>query len=94
MHIIFLLSSIGYLLAVYLDFDSFQALSAADRAGLYNDVFALADAALLNYTVALDFSSNLANESDYVPWNSVSTVLANMQGLLASTDAYSPFKVN
>lgn len=70
-----------------------QGLNAADRAGLYNDVFALANAGLLSYTIALNFSCNLANESDYVPWNTMSTTFINILRLLASTDAYQPFKV-
>ncbi|XP_050691073.1 glutamyl aminopeptidase-like [Eriocheir sinensis] len=69
-----------------------KALKASDRAGLYSDVFALADAALINYTVALDFSRNVANESDYVPWYSMATAFSNLQPLLASTDANLPFK--
>lgn len=69
-----------------------QGLTAADRAGLYNDVFAMANARLLNYSVALDFSRNLAGESDYVPWNTMSSNLINIMRLLASTEAYQPFK--
>ena len=71
-----------------------QALSPADRAGLYSDVFALADAGLLNYTVALDFSRNLASESDYVPWDAMTTTFVVLQRLLASSDAYQSFKVD
>uniref|UniRef100_A0A0P4WBK7 Aminopeptidase n=1 Tax=Scylla olivacea TaxID=85551 RepID=A0A0P4WBK7_SCYOL len=69
-----------------------QALSAADRAGLYSDVFALADAGLLSYTVPLDFSRNLASESDYVPWDAMTATFVDIQRLLASSDAYQPFK--
>ena len=71
-----------------------QTLNAADRAGLYNDVFAMADAGLLTYTVALDFSLNLASENDYVPWNSMLSTFVIIQKLLASTEAYQPFKVD
>ncbi|XP_045115492.1 glutamyl aminopeptidase-like isoform X2 [Portunus trituberculatus] len=69
-----------------------QALSTADRAGLYSDVFALADAGLLSYTVPLDLSRNLASESDYVPWDAMTATFVGIQRLLASSDAYQSFK--
>ncbi|KAG0729837.1 Glutamyl aminopeptidase [Chionoecetes opilio] len=71
---------------------SSQTLNAADRTSLYSDVFAMADAGHLAYTVALDFSHNLASESDYVPWNAMATTFINIMKRLESTEAYKPFK--
>nr|XP_045618493.1 glutamyl aminopeptidase-like isoform X1 [Procambarus clarkii] len=68
-----------------------KVVGTAERAGLYNDIFALADAALVDYSVALDFSRGLASETDYVPWDSVINHLITMERLLAETDVYQPF---
>lgn len=68
-----------------------KLLGTADRASLYNDIFALADAALVDYCVALDFSRNLSSETDYVPWDSVSSQLIIMERLLMETNAHQPF---
>lgn len=68
-------------------------MGTADRANLYNDVFALADAALLDYTVALNFSRTLVSEAEYVPWTGVKGNLRSMQRLLETTPAFQPFTV-
>ncbi|KAG7172427.1 Glutamyl aminopeptidase-like 3 [Homarus americanus] len=70
-----------------------KVVGTAERANLYNDVFALADAALVDYSVALNFSRGLASETDYVPWDSVYTHLIVMTRLLAETKACQPFQV-
>ncbi|KAK4308314.1 hypothetical protein Pmani_019995 [Petrolisthes manimaculis] len=68
-----------------------KLLGTADRANLYNDVFALADAALLDYTVALNFSRTLVSETEYVPWTGVRGNLIIMQRLLETTQTRQPF---
>ncbi|XP_069936236.1 glutamyl aminopeptidase isoform X1 [Cherax quadricarinatus] len=68
-----------------------KLVGTADRASLYSDVFALANADLLHYSVALNFSRGLVSETDYVPWDSVYEHLIAMGTLLAETDAYKPF---
>lgn len=68
-----------------------KLVATADRASLYSDVFALANADLLHYSVALNFSRGLVSETDYVPWDSVYEHLIAMGTLLAETDAYKPF---
>ncbi|CAH1964992.1 unnamed protein product [Acanthoscelides obtectus] len=44
--------------------------SAADRANLIDDAFSLCRAGILNASVALDLSTYLINEKEYVPWAS------------------------
>ncbi|NXW42897.1 AMPE aminopeptidase, partial [Nyctiprogne leucopyga] len=67
--------------------------SAADRAGILDDVFALARAGLVNYSVPLELTKYLINESDYLPWHRVIssvTYLANM--LEDDTNLYPRFQ--
>ncbi|KAJ6640396.1 Glutamyl aminopeptidase, partial [Pseudolycoriella hygida] len=59
-----------------------NALSIADRAHLINDVFSLAEATLIDYDVALELTSYLTNESEYVPWSVASTNLLNLKSRL------------
>lgn len=60
----------------------------ADRAHLLNDVFALADANLVSYDIALDMTKYLAKESDFVPWYVAATKLQALQGNLMQTEIY------
>ncbi|NXG44487.1 AMPE aminopeptidase, partial [Psilopogon haemacephalus] len=58
-----------------------SSLSAADRAGILDDAFSLARAGLVNYSVPLQLTKYLTNETDYLPWHRVIssvTYLANM----------------
>ncbi|NXS45985.1 AMPE aminopeptidase, partial [Balaeniceps rex] len=55
--------------------------SAADRAGILDDAFSLARPGLVNYSVPLELTKYLTNETDYLPWHRVIssvTYLANM----------------
>ncbi|XP_075149954.1 glutamyl aminopeptidase-like [Haematobia irritans] len=63
--------------------------SSSDRAHLINDVFALADACQLEYSIALDLSKYLKKELDYVPWSVAASRLSALKSLLSSTDVYS-----
>ncbi|XP_057260520.1 glutamyl aminopeptidase [Pezoporus wallicus] len=57
--------------------------SAADRAGILDDVFSLARSGLVNYSVPLELTKYLINETDYLPWHrliSSVTYLTNMLG--------------
>ncbi|NXC51288.1 AMPE aminopeptidase, partial [Penelope pileata] len=45
-----------------------ETFSAADRAGILDDAFSLARAGLLNYSVPLELTRYLTNETDYLPW--------------------------
>ncbi|KAM4672668.1 glutamyl aminopeptidase [Amazona ochrocephala] len=55
--------------------------SAADRAGILDDVFSLARSGLVNYSILLELTKYLINETDYLPWHRVIssvTYLINM----------------
>ncbi|XP_053945390.1 glutamyl aminopeptidase-like isoform X2 [Anastrepha ludens] len=67
--------------------------SNADRAHLINDVFALAAASQLDYSIALNFSKYLEKELDYVPWSVASSSLENLRNLLYYTDSFRDFVV-
>lgn len=60
----------------------------SDRAHLLNDVFSLADANQLSYDIALDMTTYLSQETDFVPWNVAATKLQALQGNLIFTDTY------
>uniref|UniRef100_A0A1B0AGP0 glutamyl aminopeptidase n=1 Tax=Glossina pallidipes TaxID=7398 RepID=A0A1B0AGP0_GLOPL len=68
-----------------------DSFSTADRAHLISDVFALADASQLNYSIALDLSKYLENEVEYVPWSVGVSRLANIRNLVYYTELYSNF---
>ncbi|XP_005148679.2 glutamyl aminopeptidase [Melopsittacus undulatus] len=60
-----------------------KIFSAADRAGILDDVFSLARSGLVNYSVPLKLTKYLINETDYLPWHRVIssvTYLTNMLG--------------
>ncbi|NXK52704.1 AMPE aminopeptidase, partial [Chauna torquata] len=55
--------------------------SAADRAGILDDAFSLARAGLVNYSVPMELTKYLTNETDYLPWHRLIasvTYIANM----------------
>ncbi|KAG6932553.1 glutamyl aminopeptidase [Chelydra serpentina] len=72
-----------------------QSFSSADRAGLVDDVFSLARAELLNYTVPLNLTKYLQNEEDYLPWNRVISAVSYLRDMLGDdTELYPRFKVH
>ena len=62
--------------------ENHTVFTTADRAHLLNDVFALADATQLDYSVAMNMSSYLNKELDYVPWKVGTARLAAVYNLL------------
>lgn len=63
------------------------------RAALVSDAFSMARSGRLDYSVALDLSTYLTNEVEYVPWEAALRHLSFLDTRLASTDAYNNFKV-
>ncbi|NXJ09609.1 AMPE aminopeptidase, partial [Odontophorus gujanensis] len=59
-----------------------ENLSAADRAGLLDDAFSLARAGLLNYSVPLELTKYLINETDYLPWHRVISAVTYIADML------------
>ncbi|XP_033233199.1 glutamyl aminopeptidase isoform X2 [Drosophila pseudoobscura] len=68
-----------------------ESFSTADRAHLLNDANTLAAAGQLNYAVALDLSTYLESEQDYVPWSVGTSSLATLRNRVYYTDLYSNF---
>ncbi|XP_059219771.1 glutamyl aminopeptidase [Stomoxys calcitrans] len=65
-----------------------EKFDVADRAHLLNDVFALADGSQVPYGVALDMTTYLEKETDFVPWYVAATKLQALQGNLMQTESY------
>jgi hypothetical protein len=70
----------------------FQALDFADRAHLL-DIFSLAAAGLVNYTLAMDMTRYLPAETEYIPWSLASTKFRKFHTLLISSPSYAKLKV-
>ncbi|KAH8409850.1 hypothetical protein KR222_009892 [Zaprionus bogoriensis] len=68
-----------------------DSFSTADRAHLLNDANALAEAGQLNYTIALELSTYLENEVDYVPWSVGTATLTALRNRVYYTDLYKNF---
>ncbi|XP_067895953.1 glutamyl aminopeptidase [Heterodontus francisci] len=56
--------------------------SLADRTGLIDDTFSLGRAALLNYSVALNMTKYLKNETEYLPWSKAISSSAYIRDML------------
>lgn len=64
-------------------------LSISDRANLIDDAFNLARAGHLSYGIALDMTSYLDKEKDYLPWRSSANALSYLSTMLEFTGDYS-----
>ncbi|XP_050673816.1 aminopeptidase A-like isoform X3 [Leptidea sinapis] len=64
-----------------------ELLSISDRAHILNDVFALAEANQLPYRVALQMTTYLTVETDFVPWFSAGRVFYALDTNLFNTPA-------
>ncbi|XP_029452010.1 glutamyl aminopeptidase [Rhinatrema bivittatum] len=79
-------------LADFLETDH-KNFSEADRAGFFDDAFALASADILEYTIALNLTKYLRNEMDYLPWQRVTSVLSYLTDMLENdNDLYPKFQ--
>ncbi|KAL9700701.1 hypothetical protein quinque_004142 [Culex quinquefasciatus] len=65
-----------------------NTFSTGDRTGLLNDVFALADASMLKYDLALEMTRYLAREQEYVPWATVASKMKNIRNLIYDYESY------
>ncbi|XP_072261800.1 glutamyl aminopeptidase [Pyxicephalus adspersus] len=61
---------------------SHGVFSAGDRAGLIDDVFALASSERIDYNVSLDLTKYLQNETDYLPWQRINSALSYLNDML------------
>ncbi|XP_052756052.1 glutamyl aminopeptidase-like isoform X2 [Galleria mellonella] len=67
-------------------------LTISDRAHLLNDVFALAEARLVTYGLALNLTTYLTVEEDYVPWETASHIFSSLRNKLLNTLAFDPLQ--
>ncbi|XP_023935402.2 glutamyl aminopeptidase isoform X2 [Bicyclus anynana] len=65
-----------------------EQLTISDRSHLLNDIFALAESEYVPYAVALDLSTYLNVESDFVPWETATSILATLSERLSNTPAH------
>lgn len=68
-----------------------SAFSVMDRGHLLNDVFSLAEATQTPYATALQLTSYLKNEPDYVPWSVAASKLNGLKSSLYFTEYFGKF---
>ncbi|NWX75858.1 AMPE aminopeptidase, partial [Alca torda] len=67
--------------------------SDADRAGILDDAFSLARSGLVNYSVPLELTKYLKNETDYLPWHRVISSVTYLTDMLEDdTNLYPQFQ--
>jgi aminopeptidase N len=64
-----------------------------NRAQIIDDVLNLARAGLLKYEMALEVTSYLKNEKDYLPWAAALSGIEYLDEMLKETTSYGDFKV-
>ncbi|XP_056420529.1 glutamyl aminopeptidase [Hyla sarda] len=67
-----------------------EVFTPGDRAGLIDDVFALASAEKQDYNISLDLTKYLHKEKDYLPWVRVSSALSYLNDMLEDDDNIYP----
>ncbi|XP_077562551.1 aminopeptidase N-like [Haemaphysalis longicornis] len=63
-----------------------------NRAQIQNDLFDLAKAGLVNYSIALEATKYLLREQDYIPWKAAFEKMKDVGVRLQSTESYSKWK--
>ncbi|XP_021919195.1 aminopeptidase N-like isoform X1 [Zootermopsis nevadensis] len=71
---------------------SFQHLPDVTKAQLLDDALNLALSGRLEYSIALDLTSQLITDVEYLPWSAAFTALEHLDTMLALTPAYGNFK--
>lgn len=74
--------------------DNFRDISTINRAQLIDDALNLARAGKLDYAIALDVTSYLAHESEYLPWKAALTALNYLDDMLIMLPGYDKFRVS
>jgi aminopeptidase N len=65
-----------------------------NKAQLLDDSLSLARVGLLNYSTALDLTTYLAAETDFIPWVSFFRALTFLNARFAGTEDYDVFQVS
>ena len=71
-----------------------KVIHITNRAQLLDDSLDLARSGRLSYDIALDVSSYLGKEAEYVPWGAALNNLAFINNMLQRTETYGAFQVN
>ncbi|PSN50126.1 Aminopeptidase N [Blattella germanica] len=71
---------------------NFLQLPDVTRAQLLDDALNLALAGHLDYPVALELTTQLMSDTEYLPWSAALTALDHLDNMLALTPAYGNFK--
>lgn len=73
---------------------NFKNISTINRAQLIDDALNLARAGKLDYSIALDVTSYLAHETEYLPWKAAFTAIYYLNDMLIKMQGYDKFRVN
>lgn len=73
--------------------ESFRNISTINRAQLIDDALNLARAGKLDYATALDVTSYLAHETEYLPWKAAFTAMHYLDDMLIRMSSYDKFRV-
>ena len=73
--------------------ESFRNISTINRAQLIDDALNLARAGKLDYTTALDVTSYLAHETEYLPWKAAFTAMHYLDDMLFKMPGYDKFRL-
>lgn len=82
------------LIIKHLNKDSFRNISTVNRAQLIDDALNLARAGRLDYAIALNVTSYLAHETEYLPWKAAFNAMDYLDIMLIRTSSYDKFRVN
>ncbi|XP_069688788.1 aminopeptidase N-like [Periplaneta americana] len=84
--------SLYELLIEFLKSNNYEEIHPLNRAQLLDDALNLARAGLLNYSIALELTTYLISETDYIPWTSYFRGISFLDSRLAGTELYDNFK--
>lgn len=82
------------LLIDYLRSEAYSGIHPLNRAQLLDDSLNLARAGLLSYSTALEITTYLAKESDFIPWISYFRALTFLNTRFSGTEDFEIFKVS
>ena len=81
------------LLTNYLNSENHKNIHVLNKAQLLDDSLNLARAGVLNYSIALDLTTYLERETDFIPWVSYFRALTFLNTRLTGTKDHENFKV-
>lgn len=73
---------------------NFKEVSTINRAQLIDDALNLARTGKLNYSTALDVTSYLVRETEYLPWKAALTAMSYLNSMLIKFQGYDKFRVS